>query len=116
MPLFNTSPSNSVVDINVKQLLEEKGISPKDKDNLTDLLKKNNLDTNALCRRLSEVIEGAESDHISLRGIEMGFKLNGVMREDATKNIPAVNIIINDSQSVSVNPILIPREINLSND
>ena len=92
----------------VTKLLEEAGLSKKVKRDIRSILSDNNLSTEDAVQALSGIAHGGDSDQVRLRAIEMGLKLNGDLADDG-KQMPVVNIIIRDSSSIEVNPILIPR-------
>ena len=76
---------------------------------IESLLKKNFLAPEDVLVEVSHLMRNGDSDSIRLRAAEMGAKLNGLLSENQIKQVPIFNIIINDSQALSINPILIPR-------
>ena len=106
MPIIDTTRELEIA----RELMAESGVSS-DKP-LPELLKQNRLDTNSLLGKLSDMIDDNESPHIKMRGIETGLKLNGVMNDkDVVKQMPTFIINIKDKESVTINPILLPREL-----
>ena len=87
--------------------MEASGLSKK--KSLKELLEENSLGTSSALAVVAEVAHNGESDAIRLRAAEMALKMSGDLETEVTKAIPIVNIIIRDTQNVSVNPILIPR-------
>lgn len=80
------------------------------KRSLKELLKDNSIDTDEALGIVSAIAHCGDSDAIKLRAAEMALKMSGDLEQEVTKTIPVVNIIINDS-NISVNPILIPRNV-----
>ncbi len=78
---------------------------------LEELLEANGMGREELIQQLGSVTRCAEMESNRLRAIELGVKLHGMLKDDEVKNIPVVNIIINDSEHIGINPILIPRTI-----
>jgi len=63
-------------------------------------------------QRLLDLADGAGTDTVKLRALEMAWKLIGEL-EDKPAQQPVFNIIINDSKKPvegTLNPILIPRQ------
>lgn len=85
--------------------------SSSDKENFKDLLDANGVGAEDCIQQLGSIIRGSEFENNRLRAIELGVKLNGLLKDDEVKNIPVVNIIINDSEHIGINPILIPRTL-----
>ena len=79
------------------------------KRSLKELLRDNQIDTDEALGIVSAIAHCGDSDAIKLRAAEMALKMSGDLEETAVKQIPVVNIIINDTQKVDINPILIPR-------
>jgi len=106
MPLIKVTP--------IDEILQTAGVKPKDSESLDSKLKSNRLDTDSLFSHLGEIVSSSENDITRLQALKMALQLNSetrqAMTDDKAKTAPIVNIIINDSQSVSINPILIPRE------
>ena len=83
-------------------------------DSVKDSLKNNNLGVDDLLRRISETVSFGENEHSRLRAIELGLKLHGLLKEGQTSQVPSITININDPSSQgSVNPVLVPREIQI---
>ncbi len=100
MPLFEVMNST-------KNLMEASGLT---KRSLKELLKDNSIDTDEALGIVSAIAHCGDSDAIKLRAAEMALKMSGDLEQEVTKTVPVVNIIINDS-NISVNPILIPRNV-----
>lgn len=83
-----------------------------DEVNLKELLRNNNLSADETLDTLAAIMRGAENESTRLRACELAVKLNGLISDGEGAKIPIINIIIKDSESISVNPILLPREIN----
>jgi hypothetical protein len=90
------------------KLLETAGLGRANRKNLKAILADNNLDTEAAIGVISGIAHGGDSDTIRLRAAEMALKLSGDLVQEQS-HIPVVNLIINDSQKVEINPILLPR-------
>jgi hypothetical protein len=105
MPLLSPLSPASVKEV----LKEAKTISKS--ANLEELLEANGLGPEEVLQNLGSLTRCAEVEGNRLRAIEMGIKLNGMLRDDEGLKVPIVNIIINDSEYVGVNPILIPRSL-----
>lgn len=88
-------------------LMKEAGLAG-DKRTLKDLLRDNQIDTDSALGIVSAIAHCGDSDAIKLRAAEMALRMSGDLEQEATQNVPVVNIIIRD-ENVSVNPILIPR-------
>lgn len=119
MPLIQPIVDNPQALANASRALESIGLVPsktQKKSTDSDLkakLEDNNLGVDDLLSSLSNLAHGADSDSIRIRAIEDAMKLHPDTRiMDSNKpTAPVVNIIINDGQnSVSLNPILFPRE------
>ncbi len=89
-------------------LLEAAGLD-KEKTTLKEKLKENRLDTSSALGVVAEIAHNGDSDAIRLRAVEMALKMSGDLEEEVTKVVPVVNIIIRDKESMTINPILIPR-------
>lgn len=107
MPLINTKIDESG-DLAVREMLEAAGIDePK---SLNTQLKENGIATDDLLQSLASIARGAQNESTQLRAIEMGLKLNGVLKENSTPTAPMFQVIIKDpNASVEINPILLPR-------
>jgi hypothetical protein len=99
MPLFEVMDST-------KALMDAAKIT---KRSLKELLRDNQIDTDEALGIVSAIAHCGDSDAIKLRAAEMALKMSGDLEETAVKQVPVVNIIINDTQKVDINPILIPR-------
>lgn len=78
-------------------------------ENIQDTLDRNGLGVDDVLDAVGSIMRGGETDSNRLKAAEIGLKLNGMLKNDEGVKIPIVNIIIRDSQSFEVNPILIPR-------
>lgn len=111
--LINTK---NEIDSRVSQILEDAKITTPIDTTLAEKLKANKLSTEECVEQLADIARNGDSrDAIRLRAIEMGFKLNGDLKEAERPTAPAFTIVINDpgSQYSGINPILIPR-VNVS--
>lgn len=79
------------------------------KKTLKEILKDNSIDTDEAIGIVSAIAHCGDSDAIKLRAAEMALKMSGDLTVEETKVPFVCNIIIKDSQSIEVNPILIPR-------
>jgi hypothetical protein len=104
MPLIDVSSETT-------SLMEAAGLKSQEKQTLKELLKNNSLDTDSALGIVSAIAHCGDSDAIKLRAAEMALKMSGDLAQDDVKVVPVVNIRIVDAQSVSVNPILIPRKV-----
>jgi hypothetical protein len=94
----------------IHQVLKNEALdSPKTKSELESLLRNNNLSKEEVLENLALLMRSGETDGVRLRAAETALKLNGLLTGDDEKSNFSVTIIINDSQFVGVNPILIPR-------
>lgn len=93
----------------IHQVLSEAGLRPKNAGNLADILAANSLSPEDVISELGSMARSATQEPTRLKALELGMKLNGMLQGDDSKQIPIVNIIIQDAQNFSVNPILIPR-------
>ena len=106
MPLINLLPTESQIKSTLREASAFRRSPP---EPLKELLNDAGLSPAELLDQLGSISRCADSDAIRLRAIELGAKLNGLLSEDQIKQIPVVNIIINDHQFDGINPILIPR-------
>ena len=110
MPLINTQTNVQAID----EILEVSGVKNSKTASLEAKLKTNRLDTDSILSGIGDIASNSESDIVRLRALEMASRINPetriAMNDDKTRQIPIVNIIINDSAAISINPILIPRE------
>lgn len=110
MPIIKTKDIIDISDSAVEKLLKNNGViksSAADKG-LPSILEDHGLGPEDLVKELKYLLDSDESAHVKLRVIETGLKLNKALGEDEQKFSP-INIIIKDGESVSINPILIPR-------
>ena len=107
MPLINTTQE-------IDEILQVSGVKDPKNTGMEKKLKDNRLDTDAILSGISDIAHNSDSDIVRLRAIEMASRINpetrGAMNDNKVSHIPVVNIFINDSQNVSINQILIPRE------
>lgn len=90
--LSNGAPKTQVANSDLKSLLADAGLSaPEILDNLGSQMRT------------------AEAPATRLRAAEIGLKLNGLLNSDENRPDFVVNILIQDSEFSSLNPILIPR-------
>lgn len=94
-------------------VLKEAGLLSDEKD-LKSLLDKNGLDKNSIIEEIANVMRGGESGHLRLRAAELGAKMQKMLNDDSSLSLPSVTIVIKDSSFSDINPILIPRESNVS--
>ena len=104
MPVISLLPTET----QIKKTLREAGLATQKAD-LKELLNDAGLSPGELLDQLGSIARCGDSDAIKLRAIELGAKLNGLLSEDTIKQIPVVNIVINDHQFEGINPILLPR-------
>ena len=106
MPILNPMAIDSV--------LKESGlkkVAKTSKEELSNLLEDFNLTPKDVLENLSDVMRGADSSSVRLGAIKVAAELNDMLVNGDNRMSPVVNIIINDSEHSSVNPILVPREI-----
>jgi hypothetical protein len=108
MPLLNPLSGRQIAEV----LKEASPVN--EKPDLETLLRNNNLTADEVLDNLAGLMRGAENEATRLRACEMGVKLNGLITGDEGNKIPSITIIIKDpaAAEISVNPILIPREMN----
>lgn len=95
----------------LQSLKKEISPSPKsEEESLTSLLEKKGLSKEQILQRLEYEMSCAEQPAVRVRAAETGLKLHGLLQKDSeVGNSVHVNIVIQDSQFGSINPILIPR-------
>lgn len=101
-------PLIDVMNVGTKSLMEASGLT---KRSLKELLRDNQIDTDEALGIVSAIAHCGDSDAIKLRAAEMALRMSGDLEAEVAKPVPVVNIIINDTRSVDVNPILIPRNV-----
>ena len=84
-------------------------MKPKLQESVKASLDASSLSVDDLLGELGSIIRCAENDSVKLSGIKTALEMHGALNKEATREIPTINIIINDPQNLSVNPILIPR-------
>jgi hypothetical protein len=87
---------------NIGKVLEEAGLAtPKgEQETLAAKLEDNGLGLDNLLNELASSIRGSESEHLRLRAIEMGLKLNGVLKNDSTPaGTPPITIHIHGGEA-----------------
>lgn len=101
----------------IDNLLEIAGVKQKKDSALTDKLRTNRLETDNILEGLSDIAHNDQNSGFRLQALKMAAQINPetrlAMNDESAKMIPTINIIINDSKAVAINPILIPREITL---
>ena len=102
MPLLNPSQIHAV-------MREVRGPLDSEEKDLKRLLHENNLSPSEVLDTLASVMRGGENDNTRLRAAETALKLNGMLFNNESPQIPHVTIIINNGDVGAVNPILIPR-------
>lgn len=99
----------------IDEILEVSGVKQAKETTLNAKLKANRLDVDSILSVLGDITHNTESDITRLQAVTKAMQLNSETREamndERTKQVPTVNIIINDSRAVNLNPILLPREI-----
>lgn len=95
----------------VHKILKEAGILKKgQKTDLASALEDSGLGLSETLNRVRQIAEGGDSDSVRINANKMVLEMHGALKQDTGRNIPAVNITIVDSASVSINPILMPRK------
>ena len=109
MPLLSPSQLNP----GIAQALKEAGLEKKpklQKQNLEVLLEENGLGSSSVLKQVGDLMVFAEQENTRLAAAKIGLQLNRLLDSDETgSKIPIVNILIQDSEYVNLNPILIPR-------
>ncbi len=96
-------------NLQIHSVLRESGLKPKAQKNLKDSLDASNLSIeDALCE-LGTIVRCAESDSTKLAAVKTVLEMHGALNKEAAREIPVINIVINDATHVAVNPILFPR-------
>jgi hypothetical protein len=93
----------------LQEVLRSATLSKRGKGDLSNLLEDASLSKEEVLANISSIMRSADSDGVRLRAAEMGAKLNGMLDQDNGKQVPVVNILIQDSQIAGFNPILFPR-------
>lgn len=101
MPLLSPTQIHSV--------LRESGIKPRQQATLKESLDASNLSLEDSLGELGSIVRCAESDSVKLAAIKTVLEMHGALNKEATREIPTINIVINDATHVAVNPILFPR-------
>lgn len=79
---------------------------PKD---LKHLLNKSGLSKEDIAENISSLMRCGETDNVKLQAAKLGAQMQEMLESEETGRTMNVQIIINDSQYATVNPILIPR-------
>jgi hypothetical protein len=107
VPLLSPNISAALVEAG---LSEKEGAAP----DIKKQLERAGLGTAEILEQLSVEMSQAESSSNRLRAIELGLKVHGLMKETAVA-LPSITIVINDAEAPKgVNPILLPREIQVA--
>lgn len=77
----------------------------------SDLLDEAGLSKEEVLLNVASMMRSGETDGVRLKAADTALKLHGMMSADAS-DVPHVTIVIHDS-TLSINPILIPREMNV---
>jgi hypothetical protein len=86
--------------------------SESDKFDLKQELNDSGLDLRSLFSQIATVLETSDNEQLKQRTRESVLKMHGVLKENTVPPAPPVMIVINDPNSnFSINPILLPREI-----
>ena len=73
-------------------------------------LAKSGLDAPTVLKQVGELMVYAEQENTRLAAAKIGLQLNKLLDSDEAKiGPPIVNIIIQDSEYINLNPILLPR-------
>jgi hypothetical protein len=111
MPLIDVS--NPKQNEGIHRILKESGLLPQgkpgEKKTLQDELNAAGLSLGEILGRVREISENGETDSVRLGASKAALEMHGVLKQESVKTVPQVNITIVDSQSVAINPILIPR-------
>lgn len=78
-------------------------------NHLSDRLERAGLDPDSVLDQVGSIMRCAEREETRLGAAKIGLQLGGLLNKDDVINIPVVNIIIQDNEYGSINPILIPR-------
>jgi hypothetical protein len=100
---------------NIDAALRSVGLTTGDSEKGPDLKKqldRAGLSTERILEQLEQEMVGADSSNSRLRAAELSLKLHGVLKETSVP-LPTINITILDSEKHEINPILIPREIQI---
>ena len=111
MPLL--SPTHSLDPEQINSVLKESGLtSPvqqKGRTEIQEILNSQELGLSDLVSELSYLAKNGGSEAIRLKAAELALKLHGALVPDQQTQVPSFQIIIQDSESIEINPILIPR-------
>lgn len=77
-------------------------------ESLDDLLEQSSLGKREVLDTIGSLMRGADTSAVRLNAAKLGAQFHGLIDKDAGIQMPAVTIIIRDSE-FSFNPILIPR-------
>ena|SRR6185436_17618152 len=99
----------------IQQALREAGLDNSEKDKGTlESLNNAGLDLSTTLDTVKSIMTYGESDHTKLRAAELSLKAHGLMK-DQSSPAPSITIVINDPLSKGgINPILLPRELEVS--
>lgn len=81
---------------------------------LKESLDNSGLDITSLLSNLACIINESGSEVVKISAIEKALKMHGALKENQAPPPVPINIIINDpGRPEGINPILIPRDLNL---
>ena len=105
MPLLNPQQLKS----GISQILKESKLESMTDSTLATRLNSAGLDPDNILDQVGSIMRCAEREETRLSAAKIGLQLNGMLDKDTGISIPVVNIIIQDNEYGSINPILIPR-------
>ena len=108
MPLLTPLSQNQIHEV-----LRE--LQPKDRS-LKEILNDNGAGIEQIAETVGEVMRGADTSGARLQAAKLASELNGLLESDVVKPVPIVNIVIQGSRVYDVNPIFLPREIDIPSE
>jgi hypothetical protein len=93
----------------IQEILKSSRLAPETDSTLGTKLNSAGLDPDSILDQVGSIMRCAEREETRLGAAKIGLQLNGMLDKDSGINIPVVNIIIQDNEFGSINPILIPR-------
>jgi hypothetical protein len=102
--------------LSITQALRSRVSHSEDRGDLRSRLDASGLAEDEVLNSIAEIMRGADTSSARLSAAKVACELHGLLETDAVKPIPVVNIVIQDCNFGigEINPILLPREINLN--
>lgn len=107
MPVLTNNPE-------INKALVAAGLTKAADDSEIDLYEKHELSDEDVIMKLSSMASGAGSEALRLRALELAMKAKKMLTNDLGVSSTNINIIIQDPNGPKgINPILIPREVQI---